>query len=258
MANRLWADGCPDAACRAGLLVAALGYGLGGASPPGRPPEGLARAAFETHATAQWPDGLAAIGPDIPNRDALAGAPETATETTGALNPETPRAPELVWTPADGFAAAARRIAAELTPGDLDRLATRLGTLEVAGVRATAPCEIRVRAAETRFACAGETARVDGFLQPDGRGRIDRIAAAGASGARLPIGAPGAAPRLSDGRRLRLAFADDAVTVTVSDDLAPLEAALAERLDDPALGPGPFRRRAALSLLDRVTGGADG
>ena len=258
VANRLWSDGCPDAACRAGLLVAALGYGLGGASPAWEPRASPARAAFETQVATLWPEGLAAIGPDIPNRDPLTAPAEAPTETAGASNPETLRAAEVVWTPADGFAAAVRRIAAGFTPGDLDRLALRLGAPASHHAIAELPCATRLTGDETRFVCENETARIEGFLGANGRGRLDRIAVDGASGARLPIGAPGPAPRLSDGRAIRLAFRDDAVRITVSDDLAPLAAALAERLDDPALGPGPFRRRAALALIDRAIGGADG
>ena len=91
LANLLWSEGCPDAGCRADLLLAALGRLLAG------PAAGLGDGAdFSALAATRWPDGIALIPGAIPNRDPLV-APGDPLETSGVLDPETPRAPETVW-----------------------------------------------------------------------------------------------------------------------------------------------------------------
>ena len=65
---------------------------------------------------------------------------------------------------------------------------------------------------------------------------------------------------MPDGRVARLRLAGDRATLSLSDDLAPLGAALAARAEagDPALGGGPFRRRAVLALIGDCLEAANG
>lgn len=235
-ANRLWRDGCGDAACRAALLAAAVTVALGGA-PDGVP----APAGFEGRAAALWPDGLAIVSPDLPNRDPLAQADPADLETVGELNPETPRAPRVVWEPRQGFAEAARLVAGQFTAGDRAWIADR-----VAGRGSVEALALACEAAAGRFDCAGPGVAVAGLVGTDGAPRLRRLAIDGLP----PIGRL-AGDRLPDGRRVSLVLGGDAATLTLGDDLAPLDAALADRAAgaDPALGDGPFRRRAVLAML---------
>ncbi len=279
VANRLWAEGCPDAPCRAALLSAALRFGLNGARAEWRSPEAEAALTFADHAGQRWPDGLSAVSPDLPNRDPLVAFsrshPEAVLEPAGALDPETPRAFVVLWRPGEGaFESAAAQIAAMLAPGDfvwLDAL------LQARGAPVTAvslPCTLRSvpigADAETRFECGSDRDRAEGFLRSDGSGRLDtltigggsapaRIAvAAGGQGALVP---QGPSPRLPDGRRIAaLALEGTALRVELVDDLSPLLAALDERAraGSAAFEAGPFRRRALLSLMAEVLGGENG
>jgi len=235
-ANRLWRDGCGDAACRAAMLTEAVTVALGGA--PDRVPQAVG---FERRAAALWPDGLAIISPDLPNRDPLALDDPADLEAVGALNPETPRVPRVVWQPRQGFGEAARLVAGQFTAGDRAWLADRLagrGTAEAL----TLVCDV----AAGRFDCAGPGAAVAGLLGMDGAPRLRRLAIDGLP----PIGRL-AGDRLPDGRRVSLALAGGTATLTLGNDLAPLGAALADRAAaaDPALGDGPFRRRAVLAMI---------
>ena len=61
--------------------------------------------------------------------------------------------------------------------------------------------------------------------------------------------------RAPDGRRLGLALGDTEATLTLTDDLAALEDALARRAGFAA---GPFPREEVLALLADLLGGTDG
>ncbi|HET9068782.1 MAG TPA: hypothetical protein VFN28_09055 [Amaricoccus sp.] len=247
LSSYLWADACSDATCRAALLAAALRLGLG--ASPGDAPPGFAAAS------------LAVASPDLPNRDPLAGwkAPDDTLETTGRFNPETPRDPLQLWSPADGFAAAASAIAAELSPGDVawvdGLLRRRSGPAEslVLGCTTTV-ATLPAGGSEARFACAGAGASLAGFRAVDGSGRVDLLALPGQpplGDLRLPL----AFERTPDGRRLELALGGEAATLTLTDDLSALEDALAHA---PGLPAGPFPRAAILALLADLLGGTDG
>jgi hypothetical protein len=277
LANRLWSEGCPDPACRAALLVAAIRVGLGAAA--GGPPES---AGFTDRAAALWPDGLALVPPDLPNRDPmpmLAEMEAIATlETTGAMDPETPRAPVIAWRAGpDGFTEAAREIAAQFSPGDLAWIDARIARRTARGEARSLPCETRsidvADGAETRFACASDAGEARGFVTPDGAGRIERlwlgdlpplghvpVRAETVEGA-TRLQASGLAPRLADGRRVaELVLGGGAVALRLTDDLGPLAAGLAARAGDgdPALAAGPFDRRAVLALIGQLTEARDG
>jgi hypothetical protein len=245
LANRLWSEGCPDPACRAALLAAALRTAIGGA-PAGWP----VPAAPGFAAGRLWPDGLAAITPDLPNRNPLL---TPGLETSGALNPQTPRAPVTLWHPDDGFAGAAREVSAQFAPGDLawlDELARRRGGPEET---IAFDCAVSMAGSERRFDCG----RARGFMDGAALGRIDALALPGLP----PAGhLAGPEPRLPDGRRIAgFALAGDRAELRLVDDLAPLAAALAAQATEaPALGPGPFRRRAVLALLAALMEATDG
>ena len=158
LADRLWAEGCPDAACRAALLAAALRVGLGGA-PPRRP----RRAGLRARAAALWPDGLAAASPDLPNRDPLPTGRRPATSRPTARSTRRPRArPVVALAPRPGRLRRRR-------PRDRRRSsppATSPGSTPSCG-RAPAPprpspspappptAALPAGGSETRFACAG-------------------------------------------------------------------------------------------------------
>lgn len=284
LANRLWGEGCADPPCRAVLLSAALGYGLNGARPGWRATAGAVAAAFSSRAAALWPDGLSTPGFDLPNRDPIpllaTRAPDAIVETEGAMNPETRREPVTLWQPtADAFDAAAREIAALLTPGDLaliDRLLRKAApessvTDELACETATAPRPSGGE--ELRFTCTGSGHALSGHLAQGAAGtagRIDTLRIAGApplsnlhatvveSAETMTVflAQPGSgiAARLADGRRiaqLEIAVQERRARIHIFDDFSPLAAALDRqaRAGDPAFGPGPFRRRAVLRAL---------
>jgi hypothetical protein len=248
LASRLWAEACRDSACRAALLASALRVGLGAA--PAAAPPGFAGT------------DLAVISPDLPNRDPLLDwtGPEDTLETAGRFDPETPRAPTLLWSPAaDGFPAAARAIAAEFSPGDLAWIDGLLRRRPSRVESLVLPCTASIAAlpaggSEARFSCGAAGARLAGFHATDGSGRLDLLALPGQpalGGLRLPL----AAARAPDGRRIALALGDGQATLTLIDDLSALEDALARTAGFPA---GPFPRAAVLALLADLLGGTDG
>lgn len=90
-AAMLWRDGCKVRACRVALLAAAL-----------KTPSASSHDTESLVAT--WPDGLRLVSSKLPDYDPLLlvskGAnPAAVVETEGALNPATPREPELIWRP---------------------------------------------------------------------------------------------------------------------------------------------------------------
>ena len=251
VAARLWAEACPDAACRAALLASALRVGLGAGA--GDPPAGFGAA------------DLAVVSPDLPNRDPLLDAETTddPLATGGRFNPETPREPVVVWSSdLDGFPGAARAIAAALSPGDLAAidglLRRRAGPTETLTLAcATTTAALPSGGTEARFTCAAAVgqgeARLAGFRAPDGTGRLETLALPGqppATDIALPV-----TSRAPDGRRLGLALGDTEATLTLTDDLAALEDALARRTGFAA---GPFPREEVLALLADLLGGTDG
>ncbi len=163
LAARLWAEACPDPACRAALLAAALRTGLGAAAPAAPP-------GFDVPAT------LAAATPDLPNRDPLLdgdGRPRDHRHPRPRDPAPAPRPPAGVPTP---FAAAAREIAAQFSPGDLAWIdaplrrhpgPTETLTLPCTTTEATLPTGAR----ESRFTCTGPDASLAGFRAADGAGR---------------------------------------------------------------------------------------
>ena len=261
LANLLWSEGCPDAGCRAGLLLAALGRLLAG------PAAGLGDGGdFSALAATRWPDGIALIPGAIPNRDPLV-APGDPLETSGVLDPETPRAPETVWAPGpDGFASAATEIAARFTEGDAGWIEDLLARHPAAAVEVRFQCDAAPVGGETRFACVSGSDRVEGFFDDAGEGRLELVALDGLPPLRrVPARAdaggvlhPTRPARLADGRglvELRLTGA-----ALLTDDLAPLAAALDEaaKRDAAALGEGPFRRRLVLALIGSLMEAGDG
>ena len=90
---------------------------------PDRVPQAVG---FERRAAALWPDGLAIVSPDLPNRDPLLLDDPADLETGGRSNPETPRVPRVALAaPAEGFGGAARLVAGQFTAGDRAWLAGR-------------------------------------------------------------------------------------------------------------------------------------
>ena len=246
VARRLWTEGCGEAACRAVLLDAAVRVALGGAPmAPGPPPAG-----FERRAAGLWPDGIGAASPDLPNRDPLLQDDPADLESEGALDPETPRDPLVLWRPADGFGGAARLVAEQFTAGDRDWIAD-LAAGSARPVTVTLDCE----AGAGGFRCAGPGAEVAGVVDAEGVPRLRRVALDG-----LPPVGRLAGDRLPDGRVARLTLAGSQATLGLSDDLARLGPALAARAEAgaPALGEGPFRRREVLTLIADCLGAADG
>ena len=280
VANRIWAEGCPDAGCRAETFAAALRFGLNGARAGWTAAEAGA-SGLDERARELWPDGLAIVSPDLPNRDPAAmlaaDDPGSLLETTGALNPETPRPMLVPWRPdAGAFAAAAREIAAMLSPGDFEWLDALLRSRRAEGQRIALGCTVSKAAAgadqESRFECSGGDSRIKGFLRADGTGRIDRLTVRGSDApARTQvrwrnvdgaarIDAVGAAPRLPDGARVdSLVLAGAEMSLEVMDDFSPVAAALQSGAEEGGpFGPGPFRRRALLMLVADVVGGENG
>jgi len=261
LADRLWSEACADDACRAALLAAALRVGLG-ATAPAAPP------GFDARTAALWPDGLGAISQDLPNRDPLlTWSDGEDLETTGRLNPETPRETLVLWRPGpDGFAAAAREIAGQLTPGDLRWIDLALRETRGPGTTLALPCtstEARLPTGgrETRFACSARDNRLSGFRSTDGSGRIEALALAGQPPT-PPFPLPAAGPpsaRTADGSRIEvLTIGHDAADLRLVDDLAVLDRRLAAARDAPALAAGPFPRTAVLTLLAELLGDTDG
>ena len=246
-ANRLWAEGCGEPACRAAMLEAAVRVALGGA-PAASGPQA---AKFERRVAARWPEGLGAASPDLPNRDPLLQDDPGDLETEGALDPETPREP-LRAVAARGrlrWRRPARRGAVHRGRRRLDRRPRAAGSAPAETV--ALDCE----AGAGRFRCVGPGRGASpGWSTP--------AASRGCGGSRSTAcrrsaGSPGSGCRTDASRALRLA--GDRATLSLSDDLAPLGAALAARAEAgaPALGDGPFRRRAVLALIGGLPGGGE-
>lgn len=258
VAARLWAVGCADAGCRAALLAAAIRVGLGAEAPAA--PEG-----FAERTARLWPKGIGGASPDLPNRDPLPVVDSGADiQAAGPFDPETPRDRRILWAPgADGFAAAARAVAAEFSLGDLAWIDGLVAGRRAAPESVALACKVTdaalpTGARETRFTCAAGASRAEGFRRPDGSGRVDSLVLAGLpAGSRLPLGTVPAA-RLPDGRRLEaFGLAGSGARLRLVDDLAGLPAALAAA-DRGALGPGTFRREAVLDLIAAALGKTDG
>lgn len=274
VANRLWSEGCPEAACRADLLLAALRFGLNGARADWQGSGGeTVAAAFDERVVSLWPEGISVVSPDLPNRDPApmlsAADPGLLLDAAGALDPEAPRPEVVLWKPdAERFDAAAREVAALLAPGDYEWLDDLLRSRDAEARTLALGCTVRdvpvSGGSEIRFRCTGDAAGVAGFLQPDGSGRIDRLTIEGAhaparigvrfvpdSGA-YRIEPAGLAPRLPDGARVGpLTLHGTGMQLDVIDDFAPLAAGLRAmaHAGSPALEDGPFRRRRLLALL---------
>lgn len=274
IANQLWADGCPDPACRAALFADAVRHGLGA------PLVGAAAAAFEESAGARWPGGLTVVSPDLPNRDPVAllatVEPDTLLEPAGPMDPETPRPVLTLWRPGPGsYAAAVRETAALLSVRDISWIEQRLAGAGAAMQEHSVPCarqnvELDGGAAEIRFTCTFHGTMIGGFVKPDRTGRIEVVA--GGATRRTPVTAEpagdtillhpeGRSPRLPDGRRIAsLTLTEDALILSAMADLPALDQALMKRArqGDPAFRPAPFPRRPLLHVIDDVFGNSDG
>jgi hypothetical protein len=263
LANRLWAEACPDASCRAALLIAAIRLGLTGTQTYAS----AVQAAFDAN-HARWPEGLATISPDLPNRDPLLGDGTDNPDAIGPLDPETRRPAVPLWRPGPGsFAAAAEAIAAQLSYGDFAWIDARLRRLEADETTISLPCTLTPAAGpaggtETRFRCEDDGTLVEGYFSPDRPGRLALALPylPRQPDIRLdPDGRP--AGRTAHGRRIAaLTFAEGAARLALADDLGILEARLATRSTAaaPALAPGPFPRAAVLDLVETLTGEPDG
>ena len=201
-----------------------------------------------------WPEGLAA-SPDLPNRDPLLQDDPADLESEGTLDPETPREPLVLWRPGDGFGGAARLVAAQFTAGDRDWIAG----LAAAGSAAGRDRRARLRGrGGARFHCVGRRAALSpGWSMPvASRRRIGGLALDGLP----PVGRLAGAAAAGRTAARDLALAGDRGDADLSDDLAPLGAALAARAEAgaPALGDGPFRRRAVLALIGDCLEAANG
>lgn len=269
-ANRLWAEGCTDAACRAALFTDAIRYGLGA------PTIGTAAGAFRTSAESRWPDGLAVVSPDLPNRDPMAllatAEPDAILEPTGLMDPETPRPPEMIWRPgADGYPEAVRQVSAFLSAPDLSWIDERLARTGSAVQEIAVPCvrrraELGGRGTEIRFTCPVAEATIGGFVRPDLTGRVDVVAngamqrapvTAEPAGGAFRLHPEGRSLRLPDGRRIAtLTLEDGTLFLGVMADLPALDEALARRAQQggAAFGPGPFQRRPLLRVIGDVLG----
>jgi hypothetical protein len=142
-AAKLWREGCNSRSCRAALLGEVLRFRL-------EPQDYEAKnTSFLADLTAKWPKGLALANAKIPDRDPVAlladaASPSDVIDTTGVFNPETPRAPLVIWQPGRDGATQAVRLVAELLPpkqlqgfgrsiNDGGWLAARLGEIAASG-----------------------------------------------------------------------------------------------------------------------------
>ncbi len=114
-ANALWATGCGESdeaeavECRAGLLLAALRYRLGGERTPWRADDVQAAALadrLDRRLAQVAPAGLGAPSPDLPNRTPLAEivagvAPDAAVDPDGVFEPSLRREPIVFWAPSN-------------------------------------------------------------------------------------------------------------------------------------------------------------
>lgn len=274
IANRLWAEGCPDPACRAALFADAVRHGLGA------PLVGAAAVAFEKNAASRWPAGLTAVSPDLPNRDPMAllatVEPDALLEPTGPMDPETPRPIMTLWRPGPGsYAAAVREVAALLSARDVSWIEQLLAGAGAGGREKRAPCVrqdvvLDSGAAEIRFTCTLDGIMIGGFVRPDRTGRIELVTGgatrrtavtAEPAGDTILLHPEGRPPRLPDGRRITsLTLTESALVLGAIADLPALDRALVEkaRRDDPVFGPVPFPRRPLLRLIGNVFGSNDG
>ena len=138
--HQLWDQGCGTGEtgrqCRATVLLAALGFRLGGARQAWRPDPGdELRADLHVRFTTLWPDGLWAPDPDLPNRDPLielasGKEPAAVIEPSGLFDPTRRRAPIQVWqVPQDepeAFGGFAQEVATFFSARDIARLDARL------------------------------------------------------------------------------------------------------------------------------------
>ena len=208
------------------------------------------------------------ISPDLPNRDPLRTRPKPW-RPPAASTPRPRAPPSPLWQPdASAFAAAAREIAAEFSPGDLAWIDARLRRGPGRTETITLPCTTTAAAlpggaSEARFTCAAVGARLDGFRAPGRPGRIALLSLPGAA----------ADPRHRPAARRRPAARPASPTAAASsgshsppppsssrlaDDLARLDAGLAAHPGAAALAAGPFPRSAALALIGSILGGTDG
>ncbi len=202
LANRLWSEGCGEgrdgAACRAGLLRAALIYRLGGKRAVWlslAQTQADFRGALQQRLSGLWPQGLGLPSPDLPNRNP---APDLAAgralidipDALGPADPEAPRAPVLLWaqsgTADETYDALVREIARQLSPSDVAWLDRRLADLEAeTSQRHSAPCRLgrvtrQAGVEELRFDCGqrGLGLALRGFVTIGGArtvGRIDEL-----------------------------------------------------------------------------------
>jgi hypothetical protein len=114
-AANLWQQGCVSRACRASLLGETMRYRLA-AEPQTYAPIDTS---FMAETAAAYPNGLSLPSVKLPDHNPLAlvaagTAEDAAIETTGALNPETPRAETLHWPSGPGGPRAAVLLVSDL------------------------------------------------------------------------------------------------------------------------------------------------
>jgi hypothetical protein len=114
-AANLWKQGCASRKCRASLLGETLRYRLA-AEPQTYVPIDTS---FMAEAAASYPNGLSLPSVRLPDYDPLAivaagASEEAAVETTGVLNPETPRGDTLHWPSGPGGPRAAVLLISDL------------------------------------------------------------------------------------------------------------------------------------------------
>ncbi|MBA3254255.1 MAG: hypothetical protein M3496_14775 [Pseudomonadota bacterium] len=230
--HRIWRDAC-DAACRSHAIEAALQYRL--SQQQGFEAKTAFSEPLAQRFAAQWPDGLAIPNPDLPNRDPLASAGESAAQQIdvgAAFEALAPRAPIEVWTAADAllaprFVAGLAQLFAEADARDLDAALTR---------RARGATR---RTYSARCSVNGDRYQCSGAVSLSGTdSMIDRLTLGGKELTRLQL-RNGAVTR--HGMTARTAGGDaierielprrgksGVATVTVVEDFAPARAALAK------------------------------
>jgi hypothetical protein len=265
LAQYLWtraceaAPGMKAAECRAGLLLAALRWRLGGSRGPWQAAEDGRLAAVLHAAVARLaPEGLAVPNPSLPDRNPLieldAGVKAMeVVEPEGVYDPAVPRAPRLLIAPSDSpsdvLTAAVVAVGEFFPPEAIARLAAALQVQGGAGTRFTAACSIEQAGGERRFECADPSFGLSGYASARG-GAVTRLALKGhapVSGLNvLPGGngslklaesAQGLPARLATGERLSaLRLGGGRAEITVTDDIAVLRRAVAA-LDLSGGGP---------------------
>ncbi len=252
LAEAVW-DGCGDAVCRSDLLIAAL--------------RGLLTGAFDDGGlSGTWPE-VTVISPDIANRDPLmelAGAdPGNFDDAADVQNPELARAPMVIWRAQDGVAAT---LAEWFSEGDAAWIEARLAGSAARRAILALPCVVEARAGEQRFDCGSERSHWSGFVDGNGRGRLEAVTVQGRPvPGRLDLAATnlagtfavirhGRPARLGDGRRIdALKLGADQARLVLVEDFLRLEQGLRA-----AVMPERFDRRAVLRLVGQVLEAADG